>query len=157
LPASESQQETLEKSGKLNGIDLNVPMKTGKILYVEDNPSNIELVEEILSIQYDGIQLFTTAYGKLAVNLAIAHQPDLILLDLNLPDIHGSEVLKLILAEEKTKHIPVVIISADAMPQQLDRLLKAGAKYYLTKPLDISELLKVVDRYITEKIKMKLN
>jgi PAS domain S-box-containing protein len=157
LPACESQQETLEKSGKLNGIDLNVPMKTGKILYVEDNPSNIELVEEILSIQYDGIQLFTTAYGKLAVNLAIAHQPDLILLDLNLPDIHGSEVLKLILAEEKTKHIPVVIISADAMPQQLDRLLKAGAKYYLTKPLDISELLKVVDRYITEKIKMKLN
>ena len=84
------------------------------------------------------------------MNLAITHQPDLILLDLNLPDIHGSEVLKLILAEEKTRNIPVVVISADAMPQQLDRLLKAGAKHYLTKPLDISELLKIIDRYITD-------
>jgi CheY-like chemotaxis protein len=150
LPACESQQETLEKSGKLNGIETNIQLKTGKILYVEDNPSNIELVEEVLAIQHEGIQLFTTVYGKLAVNLAITHKPNLILLDLNLPDIHGSEVLKLILEEEKTKNIPVVVISADAMPQQLDRLLKAGAKYYLTKPLDISDLLKIIDRYITD-------
>ncbi len=150
LPGCESPHNALEKSGKLNGIETNIQVKTGKILYVEDNPSNIELVEEVLAIQHEGIQLFTTVYGKSAVNLAITHQPDLILLDLNLPDIHGSEVLKLILAEEKTRNIPVVVISADAMPQQLDRLLKAGAKHYLTKPLDISELLKIIDRYITD-------
>ena len=150
LSGCDSPQELLEKSGKLNRADNNLPVKKGKILYVEDNASNIELIEEILSIQHEGIQLFTTIYGKSAVSLAIAHQPNMILLDLNLPDIHGSEVLKLILAEEKTKDIPVVIISADAMPQQLEKMLKSGAKYYLTKPLDISELLRVIDLYIID-------
>ena len=150
FPGCESQHDILEKSGKLNVLDANLPIKKGKILYVEDNASNIELVEEILSFQHEGIQLFTTIYGKSAVNLAITHKPDLILLDLNLPDIHGSDVLKLILAEEETRKIPVVIISADAMPQQLEKLLKAGAKYYLTKPLDVPELLRVIDRYIPD-------
>jgi PAS domain S-box-containing protein len=150
FPGCESQHDILEKSGKLNVLDANLTVKKGKILYVEDNASNIELVEDILSFQHEGIQLFTTIYGKSAVNMAITHKPDLILLDLNLPDIHGSEVLKLLLAEEETRKIPVVIISADAMPQQLEKLLKAGAKYYLTKPLDVPELLKVIDRYIPD-------
>ncbi len=149
LPGCDSQHDILEKSGKMNGVAANLPVKRGKILYVEDNASNIELVEQILAIQYEGIELFTTFYGRAAVNLAIIHQPDLILLDLNLPDIHGSEVLRLILSEEKTKDIPIVIISADAMPQQLDKMLKAGAKYYLTKPLNINALLKIIDGFVT--------
>ena len=70
------------------------------------------------------------------------------MLDLNLPDIDGAEVLKLILANDKTKNIPVVIISADGMQHQVDKLLKAGAKKYLTKPLDITLFLKVTDELI---------
>ena len=62
--------------------------------------------------------------------------------------MHGSEVLKLILHEDKIKDIPVVVVSADAMPQQLDKLLKSGARNYLTKPLAIPEFLKVINQYV---------
>ncbi|MEI6276413.1 MAG: response regulator [Prolixibacteraceae bacterium] len=122
--------------------------KKGSILYVEDNASNIELIEHILSIQRPHIQLTSITQGNLAVQSAIELNPDLILLDLDLPDIHGSEVLNRLKAEEKTMGIPVVIISADAMPQQIQKLLKAGVKDYLTKPLEIIEFLKIIDKFI---------
>ena len=148
LPRSNDPLESAEKSGQLDELDPELAEKKGTILYIEDNASNIELVDQILTIQRSKIQLVTSIYGNMAVGLAIQHQPDLILLDLNLPDIHGSEVLGKLQAEEKTCKIPVVIISADAMPEQLTRLLKAGAKNYLTKPLDVQDLLKVIDQFI---------
>jgi CheY-like chemotaxis protein len=83
--------------------------------------------------------------------LAAEFNPDLILLDLNLPDMHGSEVLELILADSKVNEIPVVVISADVMPHQLEKLMKSGAKDYLTKPLDVFSFLKVVDLWINKK------
>ncbi len=122
--------------------------KTGTILYVEDNVSNIELVTQTLASQRPEVKLFSISEGKQTLPQALEIAPDLILLDLNLPDIHGSEVLDQLLADEKTKLIPVIIISADAMPQQLTKLIKAGAKKYLTKPLDLMEFLKVIDEYI---------
>ncbi|MBL7966958.1 MAG: PAS domain S-box protein [Prolixibacteraceae bacterium] len=149
LPNIDSQMQVAIKSGKLNlsgGLAAN---KRGTVLYIEDNASNIELIEQILTNQRSNIRLITTMQGRQAVKLSIEYQPDIILLDLNLPDIHGSKVIKLLLTEERTKHIPVVIISADAMPQQLEKLKKEGARKYLTKPLDITEFLKVIDEYIT--------
>ena len=119
--------------------------KTGTILYVEDNIPNAELVEGILANHRPEIRLITCMYGKLAVNFAISHHPDLILLDLDLPDIQGSEVLANLLAEAKTKSIPVVIISADAIPGKIEKLKSEGACDYLTKPLDINMFLKMVD------------
>jgi CheY-like chemotaxis protein len=77
--------------------------------------------------------------------MAIAYVPDLILLDLDLPDIQGFEVIRLLQAEEKTMSIPVVIVSADAMVHQIEKLMNTGAVGYLTKPLDIPEFLKVID------------
>jgi signal transduction histidine kinase len=148
LPHCESQLERAEKSGQLTDVRSETVENSGTVLYIEDNSSNVELVDQILSIQRPGINLITNAYGRQAVGLALNHRPSLILLDLNLPDIHGSEVLGLLLAEERTKNIPVVIISADAMQQQLDRLLKAGARHYLTKPLNVPDLLQVVDEFI---------
>ena len=118
------------------------------ILYIEDNVSNIELVEQILLAQRANIRLVTTMIGSQAVSLAIENKPDLILLDLNLPDIHGSKVLEHLLANEKTSNIPVVVISADAMPQQLQRMTQAGAKDYLAKPLNVEEFIKVIDKYL---------
>jgi len=147
LPQSDSQLKGVEELGESGELESGT-FNSGTILYIEDNVSNIELVEQILSHQRASIQLIASNYGGTAVNLAITHHPDLILLDLDLPDIHGSEVLQLLLAEESIKEIPVVIISADAMPQQIERLRKAGAKNYLTKPLDVLDLLKVIDLYI---------
>ena len=151
LPTSESPFEHVEKLGMLNELEPNLSDLSGTILYIEDNASNIELVEQILTNQRSKIKLISNMTGTPTVQMAIDNRPDLILLDLNLPDMHGSKVLKLLLDEERTKNIPVVVISADAMPQQLERLLKAGAKNYLTKPLDVFDFLKIVDEYMTTK------
>jgi len=152
LPNSESPLENVEKSGILKELEPNLVNLSGTILYIEDNASNIELVEQILTNQRSRIKLISNMTGSETVQMAIDYRPDLILLDLNLPDIHGSKVLNLLLDEERTRNIPVVVISADAMPQQLQRLLKAGAKDYLTKPLDVQEFLMMIDKYIPHQI-----
>jgi len=122
--------------------------KTGTVLYIEDNVTNTELVEEILLNYRPGIHLVCHTNGAQAVSLAIEHVPDLILLDLDLPDIMGLEVIKLLQAVEKTREIPVVIVSADAMPYQIEKMRKAGSKDYLVKPLDIIAFLEVVDKWV---------
>jgi PAS domain S-box-containing protein len=120
----------------------------GTILYIEDNISNVELIEQILLNQRPEIRLIANPNGKLAVKLAAEYLPDLILLDLNLPDIHGIDVINTILRDELTKSIPVVIVSADAMPLQIQRLKNAGAKDYIAKPLNIIDFLKTIDKYV---------
>jgi len=121
--------------------------KAATILYIEDNISNAELVEGIIGSYRPAIRLVTSMFGKLAVGLATEHLPDLILLDLNLPDLEGIEVLANLHGDEKTTLIPVIIISADATPQQIEKLMDAGASDYLTKPLDIEMFLQVVDEW----------
>jgi signal transduction histidine kinase len=120
------------------------------LLYVEDNLSNIHLVERILASRPD-VRLVTAMQGRLAVELARQQLPHLVLLDLNLPDIPGREVLQRLQAEPGLDTIPVVILSADASPGQVRRLLDAGAAEYLTKPLDVRRFLDVVDRLIAQR------
>ena len=83
--------------------------------------------------------------GSLALDLAREHRPDLVLLDLNLPDIQGEEVLRRLRADPTTATVPVVVISGDATPGQASRLRRVGADDYLTKPFDIARLLGVID------------
>ncbi|MEI6276619.1 MAG: CHASE domain-containing protein [Prolixibacteraceae bacterium] len=148
LPRIESQQKRLEELSNNNGIEYNCAQKTGTILYIEDKLSNIELVEEILGNHRPGIRIIKSMLGKQAVNLAMDYAPNLILLDLDLPDIHGSIVFENLQNEIKTKDMPVVVVSADAMTQQIDKMLKAGVKGYITKPIDIVEFIKTVDAWI---------
>ncbi len=122
--------------------------KTGTILYIEDTASNTELVEQILLDQRPSIHLVSSTKGAQTVPLSIEYAPDLILLDLDLPDMQGFEVIRLLQAEEKTMAIPVVVVSADAMAHQIEKLMNAGAKDYLTKPLDIMAFLQVVDEWV---------
>ncbi len=146
FPLSEKYSD--EKVGMLGSLEQKLTNKSGLILYIEDNASNVELVVEILETQRSDIRLLTDPNGLSTVPLATEYKPDLILLDLNLPDIHGSEVLKSLQNDENTRNIPVVVISADAMPQQIERLLEAGAKRYITKPLDLNLLLKIIDEFV---------
>ncbi len=149
LPHIEDLKTGNRQQAKGNGQEtLPENEKAGTILYIEDNASNMELVEQILHDHRSAIHLVSSTKGAQAVSLAIKYAPDLILLDLDLPDMQGFEVLILLQAEEETKEIPVVIISADAMPLQLEKLLKAGSKDYLTKPLDIRAFLQVVDEWV---------
>ena len=121
---------------------------TATILYIEDNAMNISLVEDIFKIKRPGYRLMTTTMGSEAVDLATEHRPRLILLDLDLPDMHGSLVLKQLKENEETKGIPVVVVSADATKVQIKNLMSSGAERYITKPFDITEFLTVVDLYI---------
>ncbi len=120
---------------------------TCDVLYIEDDPVNFTLVERILEFR-PALKLMHARTGGDGVDLAQAHQPKLILLDLNLPDMHGSEVLRKLQGEPATAKVPVVVLSADATPSQIERLLTAGARNYLTKPFDIDPFLAVVDEMV---------
>jgi len=152
MPSGESQLNIISQSSKLPLLEPGMENGAGLILYIEDNQSNIELMEHVLLVQRSGIQLVTDIYGKETLKLAIEHRPDLIMLDLNLPDMHGIEVLRSLKANEITHSIPVVIISADAMPKTIEELLKEGAKRFLTKPIDVMELLEVIDKYVVSQL-----
>ena len=120
------------------------------VLYIEDDDVNFTLVERILELR-PGLQLMHAAQGRLGMEMAEAYQPLLILLDLNLPDMHGADVLQALQRQPATAHIPVVVLSANATPSQIERLLSAGAKNYLTKPFDIDPFLAVIDEFTAEK------
>jgi DNA-binding response OmpR family regulator/two-component sensor histidine kinase len=114
------------------------------VLAIEDNLSNLQLVERIFARRPE-TKVLSAPQGRLGLELAREHRPDLILLDLHLPDLPGEEVLERLRAEPLTRAIPVVVLSADATPGQIARLLASGARAYLTKPLDIRRLLEVVE------------
>lgn len=120
-------------------------MITGTILYVEDNLSNLKLVERIFAARPD-VKLLAAMQGRLGLDLARQHQPDVILLDLNLPDMLGHEVLAALRRDPLTEAIPVLIVTADATKTHVKRLLEAGASAYVTKPIEVKELLTAVDR-----------
>jgi PAS domain S-box-containing protein len=113
------------------------------IVYIEDNLSNLKLVERLLARLPD-VRLMPAMQGKLGIDLVRQHRPDLILLDLHLPDLHGREVLDQLKRDPATAAIPVVVLSADATPAQFERLLAAGAAGYLTKPIDVRSLLDTI-------------
>ena len=113
------------------------------MVYVEDNLSNLRLVERALDHVPD-VRLIPAMHGQLGIDLARQHRPSLILLDLHLPDLHGHEVLEHLKRDPVTDAIPVVVVSADATPSQIEKLRAAGAAEYLTKPIDVGRLLEIV-------------
>jgi CheY-like chemotaxis protein len=128
-----------------------VPAITCDVLYIEDDLVNFTLVERILEFR-PALKLLHAARGETGVELAQIHHPRLILLDLNLPDMHGSEVIEKLQSNPTTAQLPVVVLSADATPSQIERLLTAGARNYLTKPFDIDPFLAVVDEMVGERV-----
>jgi CheY-like chemotaxis protein len=120
------------------------------VLYIEDDLVNFTLVERILEFR-PTLKLLHASRGQTGVEMAQIHRPKLILLDLNLPDMHGSDVIEKLQSDPTTAHVPVVVLSADATPSQIERLLAAGARNYLTKPFDIDPFLTVVDEMVSER------
>jgi CheY-like chemotaxis protein len=119
------------------------------VLQIEDNPSNFAVVEAILE-QRPQVSLMTAIQGRIGLELAQQHRPDLILLDLHLPDLRGDEVLRRLKGDPATRAIPVVMVSADATHGQAERLLAAGAHAYITKPIDLRRFLQLVDDVLLE-------
>ena len=119
-----------------------VPCRT--LLYVEDNPANMKMVEQLIA-RYPDIRLETAVNGALGIELARAVRPNVILMDINLPGISGVEALKILREDPATAHIPVVAISANAMPHDIEKGLEAGFFRYITKPIKVKEFMKTLN------------
>ncbi len=149
LPIVASPEEQAEEMAER----LPAPPPTARdarvVLYIEDNLSNLKLIQRLL-VHRPEIKLLAAMQARLGLQLAREHHPALILLDLQLPDLSGDEVLRRLRAAPETQDIPVAIISADATPGQVERLLAAGAWRYLTKPLDVKQFLAALNEALTE-------
>jgi PAS domain S-box-containing protein len=123
-----------------------VPRGAGRhtLLYVEDNPANLKLVEQIVARRSD-MRLLTAVNGNLGIEIARVSQPEVILMDINLPGINGFEALKILREDTTTAHIPVIAISANAMPRDIERGLKAGFFRYITKPIKVNEFMDALE------------
>jgi CheY-like chemotaxis protein len=114
------------------------------LLYVEDNPANLMLVEQILNT-HPQVKMLSASDAKIGIALARAHFPDVILMDINLPGISGIEALKILREDPTMMHIPVIALSANAMPREIMKGLDAGFFRYLTKPIKINEFMLALD------------
>ena len=114
------------------------------LLYVEDNPANLKLVEQLIARRPD-MRLLSARDGTSGIALARIHLPDVILMDINLPGISGIEALKILREDPATAHIPVIALSANAMPRDIEKGLEAGFFRYLTKPIKVNEFMDALD------------
>lgn len=121
------------------------------VLCVEDNASNVKLLERVLAHR-SSVRMIVAGSANLAWELATTHRPDLILLDLHLPDRSGAELLRDLRSDPRTADITIAMLSADASPGQIQRLLDLGADHYLTKPVDVARLLALVDELSASKL-----
>ncbi|MHB8354635.1 MAG: PAS domain-containing hybrid sensor histidine kinase/response regulator [Burkholderiales bacterium] len=114
------------------------------LLYVEDNPANLMLVEDLIARRSD-IRLLSAQSGSVGIEMARASLPDVILMDINLPGISGIKALKILSEDPTTAHIPVVALSANAIPRDIEKGLEAGFFRYLTKPIKVNEFMDTLD------------
>ena len=116
-----------------------------KVVVVEDNELNMKLFREVL--ESSGYRMLEAGTGERAVALTTEHRPDLVLMDIHLPDIDGVEALRMLRADERTASVPVLALTAQAMEGDRERFLAAGFDGYLSKPVNIADLLDAVRRY----------
>jgi CheY-like chemotaxis protein len=121
--------------------------KLRTLLYVEDNPANLMLIERLIDRRPD-LRLLTAGDGYSGIEIARTSMPDVILMDINLPGISGIKALRILSDNPATAHIPVVALSANAMPRDIEKGLDAGFFKYLTKPLKINEFMEALDEVL---------
>jgi signal transduction histidine kinase/CheY-like chemotaxis protein len=124
--------------------DVQTDAQTRTLLYVEDNPANMMLIEDLIARRPD-IRLLSARDGLRGVEIARAALPDVILMDINLPGISGIKALQILAEDPTTAHIPVVALSANAMPRDIAKGLEAGFFRYLTKPIKVNEFMATLD------------
>ncbi|MDA1309404.1 MAG: response regulator [Proteobacteria bacterium] len=123
-------------------------MAGGRVLYIEDNPANMILMESLID-RISGVELIPAETAEIGLVLARAEPPDLVLMDINLPGMDGISALKELRAMEETKTIPVVAVSAAAMPQDIERAIEAGFEQYITKPINLRQAIEIIKQYLT--------
>ena len=137
ISVQESKHADLQRSAAEGA-----PQRT--VLYVEDNPANLELVEQLIARRTD-LRVLSAPDGSLGIEYARAYLPDLILMDINLPGISGIEAMKVLHADPATAHIPIIALSANAVPRDIEKAIDAGFVAYLTKPIKVAEFMRALD------------
>jgi PAS domain S-box-containing protein len=138
LAGHESEQSALTRP------QLPVGALQRTLLYVEDNPANLELVEQIIARRLD-LRLLSAADGDLGIEFARAYLPDVILMDIHLPGMNGIEAMGILRADPSTMHIPIIALSANAVPRDIEKALEAGFFNYLTKPIKVTQFNDALD------------
>ena len=154
LPGDATSQEQKIKTGGMKSMAEDVTAVIGKkhtVLYIEDNPANLRLVSQLLTRRAN-IHMWSAHEPLLGLELAEEHKPDLVLLDINLPGMDGFEVLKKLRQRESTRNTPVIAISANAMPKDIEKGLEAGFDDYITKPINIKAMLASVNEALESKM-----
>jgi len=150
-PESQTDSEALQDSNQtpqFNSIGSDTVSDTDKkILYVEDNPSNVELMSEFFK-ELESVSLMVANSGEEALAAVQSSRPDLVLMDINLPDISGIDTLRLMRADSTTTDIPVVAVTAAAMPDEVARGKAAGFDEYVTKPIDLGQMIDIINRFL---------
>jgi CheY-like chemotaxis protein len=123
------------------------PLGDKCVLYIDDNPPNLRLMESILA-RWPGVTLLTAQQPQLGLELAEAHRPDLVLLDIQMAPLDGYQVLRRLRQQPDRAHLPVVAITANAMPRDVSRAKAAGFDECLTKPFDVRALLAILERHL---------
>jgi CheY-like chemotaxis protein len=119
------------------------------VLYIEDTLSNLSLIQRLFDRRPE-VKIVSAMEGRLGLDMAREHHPDLVLLDLHLPDMKGDEVLARLRTDPETSSIPVIVISTSAVPSEVKHLLGIGARDYLTKPFDVTKFFAAVDAALGE-------
>ena len=114
------------------------------VLLVEDNPANLDLVEQLIARRAD-LRLLSVADGNLGIEFARTHLPTVILMDINLPGVSGLEAMTILRADPSTARIPIIALSANAIPRDIEKALAAGFFSYLTKPIKVGEFMDTLD------------
>jgi PAS domain S-box-containing protein len=146
LPLTTAPQLTVPETAHAALVQSRVPDGTPlrTLLYVEDNPANLELVEQLVARRPD-LRLLSAADGNLGIEFARAYQPEVILMDINLPGISGLAAMKILRADPSTAHIPIIALSANAVPHDIEKALEAGFFNYLTKPIKVNQFMDALD------------
>lgn len=143
-PAVEKTTQATQPSSD-EGMD--VPPAVGTVLYVEDNPANVALMERIAAL-FDGVELLVANRAEEGIDIARGQKPDLVLMDINLPGMSGVEAMEVMKADAALALIPVVAISANAMPKDIEHALQAGFERYLIKPIKIEEVVDAINIHL---------
>lgn len=149
LPVSDSVRQQAQQMPEAVALTQAIESSSASslILYIEDNPANVKLMDAIIS-RMGNVELKSVHTAELGLGLAKELKPDLILMDINLPGMSGIDALKILRESQQTGHIPVVAISAAVMPDEIKRGKEAGFDNYLCKPIQVPEVIKVINEYI---------
>jgi len=138
LGARDAERATHPRPDAVDGAPLHT------VLYVEDNPANLELVEQLIARRPE-LRMLSAADGDLGIEFARAYRPEVILMDVNLPGISGIEAMKILRADPSTANIPIIALSANAVPRDVEKALAAGFFGYLTKPIKVDEFMSTLN------------